>query len=106
MSRIGNTPIDIPAGVNISVDSGKVSVTGPKGSLDMELRPEVKAEVADNQLLVKRKKNDRVSRSLHGLYRSSIFNMVKGVSEGWTKNLEMVGVGYRAAGGGDKITLS
>jgi large subunit ribosomal protein L6 len=106
MSRIGNTPVVIPNGVTVAIDGNRIEVSGPKGKLDLTFRPEVKVEQKDNQVLVSRKKEDRLSRSLHGLYRSMIDSMVKGVSEGWTKNLEMVGVGYRAAGGGDALTLS
>lgn len=116
MSRIGSAPIDIPAGVTITIDGGMVSVNGPKGTLEMPFRNEVTIEQVENeakplvgshnQIIVKRKKEDKVSKSLHGLYRSNLFNMVKGVTDGWTKNLEMVGVGYRVQGGGDTLTLS
>lgn len=106
MSRVGSAPIVIPQGVEVSIEGHSVIVKGPKGSLDLEFRSEVKVEQEDDKIKVERKKNDKLSKSLHGLYRALINNMVKGVSEGWSKNLEMVGVGYRAAGGGDTISLS
>jgi large subunit ribosomal protein L6 len=96
----------IPAGVEINIDGNKVAVKGPKGSLETVVRPEVKFEQQDGRLIVKRKKEDRVHRALHGLYRSLINNMVMGVSQGISKNLELVGVGYRVQGGGDTLTLS
>lgn len=106
MSRIGNMPINIPAGVEVRVEGRDVSVSGSKGSLSMRTRSRVSVGVSGNQIKVSRRDDDKISRSLHGLTRSLIANMVKGVSEGWTKNLEMVGVGYRAQGGGDTLTLN
>src|SRR5581483_6339380 len=106
MSRVGNNPIIIPNGVTISVDHDVVSVNGPKGNLSQTILPQVKVEVEENKVIVKRKKEDSFSKSAHGLTRSLINNMVIGVTEGWKKDLEMVGVGYRAQGGGDNITLS
>ena len=106
MSRIGNSPVTIPQGVDVAIDGAHIVVSGPKGKIEMDVLPQVKIEMVENQLIVKRKKDDKFSRSAHGLIRSLINNMVIGVSEGWTKNLEMVGVGYRAAGGGDTLTLN
>ncbi len=106
MSRIGNAPIEIPAGVNVEIEGRKVKATGPLGELHMETRPEVKIEQEDQVLIVKRHKEDKVSRSLHGLTRSLLFNMVSGVSKGWEKKLELVGVGYRVQGSPEKITLN
>lgn len=106
MSRIGNSPIDITQGVEIALEGNIVKVKGSKGELTLVTLPQVKVEIEGDQVLVKRKKNDRFSRSAHGLMRSLINNMVLGVSQGWTKNLELVGVGYRAQGGGDTVTLS
>lgn len=106
MSRIGNNPIAIPSGVEIQIDQKTVQVKGPKGSLQMPFHPLVSIEQVDGTVIVKRSKEDRLSRSLHGLTRSLVNNMVRGVSEGWTKGLELVGVGYRAQGGGDTLTLS
>lgn len=106
MSRIGNAIIEIPNGVEVLVNDSIVLVKGPKGELSYTHRPEVKVEVEDKKVLVKRKKDDRLSRSLHGLTRSLINNMVIGVDKGWVRNLEMVGVGYRAQGGGENVTLT
>lgn len=106
MSRIGETPVIIPSGVEVLIDGHLLTVKGPKGQLELNLRPEIKVEQQDQTVVVKRKRQDRLSRSLHGLTRSLINNMVTGVSQGWTKNLEMVGVGYRAQGGGDTVNLS
>lgn len=106
MSRIGNNPVILPDGVTAQVDGSNLLVTGPKGQLQLKIHPAVKAEVADAQVVVKRKKDDRLSRSIHGLMRSLIANMVGGVSQGWSQGLELVGVGYRAQGGGDNLTLT
>lgn len=106
MSRIGNAIITVPTGVELVIDGDQIRVKGSKGELSMVTQPEVKVEMADNVLTVKRKKDDRNSRALHGLTRALINNMVVGVTTGWTKNLEMVGVGYRAQGGGDQVTLN
>lgn len=106
MSRIGEAPIQIPSGVEVAVESQTLRVKGPKGELTMDFLPQVKVEVNDGMVSVKREKDDKLSKSLHGLFRAQIANMIKGVTEGWSKNLEMVGVGYRAAGGGDTLTLS
>lgn len=105
MSRVGNAPIAIPSGVEISLSAQSVEVRGPKGTLLMKHKPEVKIEQKLDRIILMRKKEDKSTKSLHGLYRANLANMVKGVTDGWTKNLEMVGVGYRAAGGGDSLTL-
>lgn len=106
MSRIGNNPIDVPAGVTVVIDGQLVKVSGPKGNLEEMILPQVSVEQVDGKLMVSRKKEDQVSKSLHGLTRSLISNMIIGVTTGWTKNLELVGVGYRAQGGGNALTLS
>jgi large subunit ribosomal protein L6 len=106
MSRVGNNPVIVPNNVTISMEGMHMLVNGPKGKLEMDLLPQVKIEILEGQVLVKRKKEDKFSKSAHGLFRALINNMVKGVSEGWTRDLEMVGVGYRAQGGGDTITLN
>lgn len=106
MSRVGNAPIQIPSSVTLEIEGYKVTAHGPLGDLQMEFRPELKVDQQDQQLLVQRKKEDRLSRSLHGLTRSLIFNMIKGVEKGWEKKLEMVGVGYRAQTNEEKITLN
>ncbi len=106
MSRIGEAPIKIPTGVTVSTLAGKVGVVGPKGSLEMGVLDNIEVSVQGEQIIVKRKGSDQISRSVHGLTRALINNMVVGVSVGWSKNLEMVGVGYRASGGGNSVTLS
>lgn len=97
MSRIGKKPAKIPTGVKVSVDAGNVLVEGPKGKLKQALRPEVTVTIADGNVTVARKSDDRQDRAMHGLYRALIVNMIKGVSEGYEKKLEIVGVGYLAA---------
>lgn len=106
MSRVGSNPITIPQGVEISIEGSKVVAKGPKGSLELNVDPKIKVGVLENQILVKRLKDDKFSLSLHGLTRALINNMVLGVTQGWTKNLEMIGVGYRAQGGADTLTLN
>lgn len=106
MSRIGNNPILIPTGTEITLDGNLVTAKGPKGTLSMELNPAVKLEVEGNVAKVSPKRGYEKAAAMHGLTRSLVFNMVKGVSEGWTKDLEMVGVGYRAQGGGETLTLN
>lgn len=106
MSRIGEAPIIIPAGVTVNVDGSKVEVVGPKGTLEESVSLQIKVLVEGDKVIVKRSSEDRLVRSLHGLTRALINNMVIGVSKGWIRNLEMVGVGYRAQGGGDALTLS
>lgn len=106
MSRIGNAAILIPQGVEVNLTGNLVEVKGPKGNLHLNIRDEISVERQDSNLVVKRKSEDRLSRSLHGLTRALINNMVLGVTKGWTKQLEMIGVGYRAVGGGDTMTLS
>jgi large subunit ribosomal protein L6 len=105
MSRIGNAPILIPSGITVEKTEGKVVVNGPKGQLELTFSPEITVEVLQDQVLLKRKNEQKKVKALHGLYRSLIANMVKGVNEGWSKGLELVGVGYRAQSSGDKLTL-
>lgn len=106
MSRVGSNPIVIPSGVQVQLEGASVQVSGPKGNLQLVLLPQVKVEQKESNLVVSRVDEERFSRSAHGLFRSLINNMVLGVSAGWEKKLEMVGVGYRAQGGGDTVTLS
>lgn len=106
MSRVGNAPILIPSGVTVETTGKKVLVNGPKGSLSMEVTPQIKVEVVDNQVMVARKNDQKNVRALHGLTRNLINNMIKGVTEEWTKFLELSGVGFRAQTGGDKLTLN
>lgn len=107
MSRIGKLPINIPAGVTVAVNNDNVvTVKGPKGELSQEVNPDIKISVDGAVLTVSRPSDDKIHRSLHGLYRSLINNMVNGVSEGYHKELELVGVGYRASNNGQILELS
>ncbi|WP_336790780.1 50S ribosomal protein L6 [Paenibacillus sp. MMO-177] len=106
MSRIGRKPITVPAGVSISLDNSVITVKGPKGSLSREIHKDMKVNVAENEIVVERPSDNKLHRSLHGTTRSVIANMVSGVTEGFSKNLELVGVGYRANKTGDKIVLN
>jgi large subunit ribosomal protein L6 len=94
MSRIGRLPIDIPSGVTVSVDGREVAVKGPKGELSLTLANPIEVTVEENQVLVTRPDDERESRSLHGLTRTLINNNIIGVTQGYTKGLEVVGTGY------------
>ena len=107
MPRIGNSPIPIPSGVEISIDGQHVTVKGPKGTLDHELPPVITARQDASELIVERADDERESRALHGLSRTLLNNLVVGVSEGFRRELEIVGVGYRAtAAGPSRIDLA
>ena len=106
MSRIGRMPIAIPSGVEIVEDNGALTVTGPLGTLQRQLHPEMRLEREDGQLLVRRPSDQPRHRALHGLTRTLVNNMVTGVTTGYTKVLELSGVGYRAALSGEKLVLS
>ena len=107
MSRIGKAPIDIPQGVSIDVSKGKlVTVKGPKGQLTQQLDQNLDIEIEDGVLTVTRPNDTKHNRSMHGLYRSLVNNMVEGVSTGFKKELELVGVGYRASNTGQLLELS
>ena len=107
MSRIGKAPIEIPAGVEISVSKGNVvTVKGKKGTLTQQIDADLTVEVEDGVLTVKRPTEQQRHRAMHGLYRSLINNMVEGVSNGYTKELEVIGVGYRAANTGQLLELT
>lgn len=105
MSRIGKAPIPVPDKVEIAVEGNTVTVKGPLGQLSRTFRPEVEIIRQDNLLIVNRRSEERVARSLHGLSRTLLNNMVQGVSKGFTKNLEMIGVGYRAQVQGNKLVM-
>jgi large subunit ribosomal protein L6 len=105
MSRVGNKPVSITSGVKVSVSGQKVNVEGPLGKLDFEFRPEISVAVDDGKVVVKRANDERQAKALHGLTRSLIENMVEGVSKGFEKRLEIVGVGYLAAIKGDTLQL-
>lgn len=107
MSRIGKMPISIPKGVEIKVsDTNMVTVKGPKGQLTQQVDPDIKVSMEDGTLVVSRPTDQKRHRSLHGLYRALINNMVEGVSNGFVKDLEVVGVGYRAANTGQLLELT
>ncbi len=107
MSRIGNLPITLPAGVSVDVsDANVVSVKGPLGELIVNINSEMAVEVNENVVVVKRPSDSKKHKSLHGLYRALINNTVVGVSEGYKKELELVGVGYRAEAKGQQLELS
>lgn len=106
MSRIGKLPISIPAGVTVSLENNYVTVKGPKGELKQYVDPRVDVKIEDGEVTLTRKSDDRIERSLHGLYRQLVHNMVVGVSEGFTKTLELVGVGFRASNQGQLLELS
>ncbi|MFC1496214.1 50S ribosomal protein L6 [Candidatus Margulisiibacteriota bacterium] len=106
MSRAGRAPIEVPKGVQVKIDKDKVTAKGPKGNLEQAIdSPFIKIEMEKDVILVKRTKENAEVRAKHGLYRSLIFNMVKGVAEGFEKQLNMVGVGYRAQKQGNKLVL-
>lgn len=106
MSRIGRAPIEIPANVTVTVDHNLVSVKGPKGELSRQIHKDMILEMEGNTLLVKRPSDEKAHRSLHGLSRTLIANMVNGVTQGFSRTLEIHGVGYRAAKAGNKVALS
>ncbi|MDQ1570235.1 MAG: large subunit ribosomal protein [Actinomycetota bacterium] len=106
MSRIGRLPIDIPAGVDVTVDGSAVTVKGPKGELALTVASPIEVKIEDGQLLVTRPDDERESRSLHGLTRTLIANQIIGVTDGYTKGLEVVGTGYRVASDGQNITFA
>ena len=106
MSRIGNAPIELPQGVEVTLDGDVVRVKGPKGELARTLRPEVAVKVEDGQVVVTRSSDVKQHRAYHGLTRALLANMVAGVSEGYRKALEIVGVGYRADKRGDALVLN
>lgn len=106
MSRIGRMPISVPAGVEVKNDNNCLTVKGPKGELTKQFSKDLGIEIADGVITVTRPSDDKVHRSLHGLTRTLIANMVEGVTNGYSKTLEIEGVGYRAAKQGNKVTLN
>ena len=106
MSRIGKLPVHIPAGVTVAVNNNVVTVKGPKGELKQEINPNITVTVDGNICHVTRPNDVRENRAMHGLYRALIHNMVVGVSEGYKKTLELVGVGFRASSNGQVLELS
>lgn len=106
MSRIGKLPIHVPAGVTVTINGNVVTVKGAKGELVQEVNPDIKVSLEDGIIHVERPGEDKEYRALHGLYRSLINNMVVGVSQGYKKELELVGVGYRVANTGQVLDLA
>lgn len=106
MSRIGKKPVNIPEGVEINVSDNLVRVKGPKGELEKKVPREMNIEIKDNELIVTRPSESKEHKALHGLTRSLINNMVEGVSKGFERTLELVGVGYRATKQGENVNLA
>lgn len=105
MSRVGQMPIPIPSGVKVQVQGTEISVEGPKGKLSHRLPPEFTVEQPPGQLRIKRPDDQKRSKSLHGLHKSLVANMVRGVTEGFSKGLELIGVGFRAQVSKDRLEL-
>lgn len=106
MSRVGRLPVMIPAGVDVKIDGSLVDVKGPKGMLIREMHPAMGIARQEDRLVVTRPSDEKQHRALHGLTRALLQNMVTGVTKGFTRNLELVGVGYRAAKQGNKLVLT
>lgn len=106
MSRIGRMPIDIPGGVEVTVDGQAITVKGPKGELFLTVASPIEVAIEDNQVVVTRPDDERASRSLHGLTRTLIANNIVGVTQGYTKGLEVVGTGYRVQAKGESIEFA
>ncbi len=106
MSRIGKLPIDLPQGVSLKIEESVVKVSGPKGALEQQIRPEVSVAVVENQVVVSRVNDSKPAKSYHGLYRKLVSNMVSGVSEGFSKTLSIIGVGYRVEMNGQNLLFN
>ncbi len=106
MSRIGKLPISIPAGVTVTEKDGVITVKGPKGELSQKYDTNLSVKIENNEIVFERPNEEKETKAKHGLYRSLVNNMVKGVSEGYHKELELVGVGYRASNQGNVLELS
>jgi len=105
MSRIGKAPVEIPEKVEVKLDGNTVSAKGPLGDYSVSIRPEIAIKIEDNKIILERVNEDRKTRALHGLSRTLVSNLVNGVKTGFSKNLEIQGVGYRAAKEGRKLVL-
>lgn len=106
MSRIGRKVIPVPAGVAVTMENSVITVKGPKGTLTREIHGDMNVNISETEISVERPSDNKLHRSLHGTTRSIIANMITGVTEGYKKNLELVGVGYRVNKSGEKITLN
>ena len=106
MSRIGKQPITVPAGVEIKIDGAKITVKGPKGQMERSLHPEMKVTFENGVITVERPSDNKMHKSLHGLTRTLVSNMVVGVTEGFKKELEVNGVGYRVAKQGNQLVMN
>ena len=106
MSRIGKKPIAVPSGVEVKIDGHHITVKGPKGTLEKDIRPELSVAMEEGQIVVSRPNDENEMKALHGLTRTLVHNMVVGVSEGFVKRLEVNGVGYRAAKQGNTLVLT
>ena len=106
MSRIGNKPITVPAGIDVTIDGQKITVKGPKGTLERTVNDNISIKLENGGIVVARPNDEKENRSLHGLTRTLINNMIEGVSNEFSKQLEINGVGYRAAKQGNKIVLT
>jgi len=105
LSRVGKNPINLPDGVEVKVNKSSISVTGPKGNLERQVHPDISVNVKENQLLVERPNDSKYFKSMHGLYRSLLNNMVEGVSKAFEKKLEIVGVGYKSELKNNRLVL-
>jgi large subunit ribosomal protein L6 len=106
MSRIGKKPIPIPSGVKVARDADKITVEGPKGTLSQKIHSQIKTEIKDGEMSFTRPSDSKYNRSLHGLYRALVANMVTGVTRGFTRELELEGVGYRVEQSGKAFTFA
>ena|SRR6266498_3037918 len=106
MSRIGKKPVRISTGVKVSAEGRTISVTGPKGSLSLEVNPSIRFEIRDDEILFSRDSNIKREKALHGLYAILLKNMITGVTTGFSKKLELVGIGYRAENKSNKLFMS
>ncbi|MDE5415774.1 MAG: 50S ribosomal protein L6 [Bacillaceae bacterium] len=106
MSRIGKKPIEVPSGVTVTLNDNVITVKGPKGELSRNVHPAMDVKVEENQIVIERPSDNKEHRSLHGTTRSIISNMVEGVTKGYEKGLELIGVGYRATKSGSKLVLN
>ena len=106
MSRIGNNPVTLPEGITFDIKDNVVTIKGKLGELSQEIKDDITVKIEEGSIIVERPSDSKSHKAKHGLYRSLIFNMIEGVSKGWTKELELVGVGYRASNQGQKLDLA